>query len=198
MGRRILISLLTVVFFATGLAAQEVRVVEPPQEFVPGVGWEIIDGDTITVVNMPSIPVFAKKKDFRRYQRTVNAVKKVYPYAKDAGRYMAQLEEELPKLRTDKERDKFTKQVEKEIIKKYTPALENMTRTEGRILIKLIDRETQMTTYDILREFRGGFSAGFWNTIAKLFKADLRDTYDAKGDDKLIEQIIIYHEAGLL
>lgn len=207
MGKKSYIYFLLLVFSAGSLSAQEVTRTDPPkriaadpvkEEYEAGIGWDMVEGEAITTVNMPPIPIFAKKKDFRQYQRTVRAVKKVYPYAKEAGEYMAYLEAELPKLKTDKEKEKFTKKVEKEIIKKYTPVLEKMTRTEGRVLIKLIDRETRMTTFEILKEFRGGFSAGFWNTIAKLFKADLKDTYDAEGEDKLIEQIIKYYEAGLL
>lgn len=199
MSKRLGILLLTMVFSAVSLCAQEKRIANPPVEaYNTGVWWDIVEGDTLTVVNLPAIPVFAKKKDFRRYQRTVNAVKKVYPYAKDAAGYMSQLEEELPKLKTDKEKERFTKKIEKEIVKKYTPVLENMTRTEGKVLIKLIDRETQMTSYAILKEFRGGFSAGFWNAIAKLFKADLKDTYDPYNEDYMIEQIIKNYEAGLL
>lgn len=159
---------------------------------------ELNDADTMAMIYLPPVTVFARKKDFRRYQRIVNAVKKVYPYAKDAGQYMATLETELSKLTTQRERDRFTKQMEKEIVKKYSPVLENMTRTEGKILIKLIDRETKKTSYEILKEFRGGFSAGFWNTIAKLFKTDLKEGYDAEGEDSYIEEIIKYYEAGLL
>lgn len=178
--------------------AQGRSVQRPWDDIKPGVGWTEVDGDTITVVNMMPLRVFAKKKDFRRYQRTVDNVKKVYPYAKEASQYMDKLAEELPKLKTDKERQKYTKKIEKEIVKTYTPVLENMTRTQGLILIKLIDRQTSMTTYEILKEFRGGFSAGFWNTVAKLFKANLKATYDPEGEDQLIEEIIKYYEAGLL
>ena len=74
-----------------------------------------------------------------------------------------------------------------------------MTFTQGKILLRLIDRETQRTSYELLEEFRGRFSAKFWNMIAKIFKADLKQRYDpTKGEDKLIEQIINLYEAGLL
>ena len=201
MSKRALISILLLVSVCVSSLAQVRPARQQPEEdddYKPGVGLSYLDGDSITTVNMLPLRVFAKKKDFRRYQRTVDNVKKGYPYAKEAGKYMDQLAEELPKLKNDKERQKYTKKIEKEIVKTYTPVLENMTRTQGKILIKLIDRETSMTTYGILKEFRGGFSAGFWNTVAKLFKADLKATYDPKGEDKLIEEIIQFYEAGLL
>lgn len=161
-------------------------------------GYEIIDGDTVAVVTINPVYVFTKPKDMRQYERLVRNVKKVYPYAQDARRYMEILETELVKLETQKERDQFTKQMEKELVKKYTPILENMTYSQGKILIKLIDRETSRTSYEIIQEFRGNFSATFWNMIAKVFKADLKQGYDKDGEDKLIEQIIILYEAGLL
>lgn len=201
MSGRLAILFLIPVLLAGSLSAQDRRVRElpRPQETVQsGVGWEIFEGDTITSVTMMPIPVFAKKKDFRNYQRLVRNVKKVYPYAEDAKEYLDYLEEELPKLKNDKERQKFTKQVEKEIVKKYTPVLENMTRSEGKVLIKLIYRQTDNTAYKMLKDFRGGFSAGFWNTIARLFKANLKDTYDPEGEDYMMEQIVKYYEAGLL
>lgn len=73
-----------------------------------------------------------------------------------------------------------------------------MTRTQGRVLLKLIDRETNRTAYDVLREFRGGFVAGFWQGISKIFGQDLKSAYDKEGEDRIIEQIVAYYEAGLL
>jgi hypothetical protein len=162
-------------------------------------GVEINGSDTIYKYSILPVYVFSRKKDMRQHERLVRNVLKVYPYAKDARRYMDRLQAELPKLKTKKERDRYTKLIEKEIIKNYTPVLKKMTFSQGKILIKLIDRETQQTSYEILREFHGGFSAGFWNTIARLFKADLKQVYDkTSGEDQIIEQIIILHEAGLL
>ncbi len=161
-------------------------------------GFEIYQGDTISQVTILPVYVFTKPKDMRQYQQLVNNVKKVYPYAKDARRYFDQLNAELALATTDKEREDITKDLEKEIIKKYTPVLERMTRSQGKILIKLIDRETSRTSFQLLEDFRGKFSARFWNTIARIFKANLKEGYDPKGEDELIEQIIILYEAGLL
>jgi SOS response regulatory protein OraA/RecX len=84
------------------------------------------------------------------------------------------------------------------IKKEYTPVLKHMTRTQGRVLLKLIDRETKYTAYEILREFRGGFVAGFWQSVSRIFGQNLKSEYDREGDDKVLEQIVLYYEAGLL
>ena len=80
----------------------------------------------------------------------------------------------------------------------YTPVLKHLTRTQAKLLLKLIDRETDYTAYEVLREFRGGFVAGFWQTLSRVFGQDLKSEYDAEGDDRLLEQIVRYYEAGLL
>ena len=184
MSRRLLISLLVLLFLTGGIAGQSKTVKSTPpndKDMLEDLGWVIIDGDTLYTATMPPLPIFGKKKDFRNYQKLVRSVKKVYPYAQEARGYLDYLEAELPKLKNEREREKLTKKVEKEIVNTYTPILENMTRSEGKVLIKLIHRETQITSYQILKDFRGGFSAGFWNTIARLFKANLKDTYDPEG-----------------
>lgn len=161
-------------------------------------GMQIIDGDTVCVYAIAPVLVFEKGRDLRRYERLVRNVKKVYPYAKEASEYMNTMEADLAKLKTAREREKYARKLEKEIVKKYTPVLKQMTISQGKILIKLIDRETDRTAHGILKEFRGNLTAGFWNGIAKIFKADLKQEYDKDGEDAMIEQIIILYEAGLL
>ena len=84
------------------------------------------------------------------------------------------------------------------IVKKYTPVLKHMTVYEGRVLLKLIDRETKYTAFEIVKEFRGGFVAGFWQAMARLFGNNLKLEYDPDGSDMMLEQIVVYYEAGLL
>lgn len=119
------------------------------------------DGDTISVVPIKPVFVFSKKADLRRYRKLVEAVKKVYPVAQAAKAQMVQMEAELLRLETKKEQKQYIKGIAAAIKKEYTPVLKHMTRTQGRVLLKLIDRETKYTAYEILREFRGGFVAGF-------------------------------------
>ena len=163
-------------------------------------GFEIEQGDTIISVAVDPLYVFAPPKNMKQYERLVRNAKKVYPYAIEARQYMRTLETELDKIKSPREREKFIASMEKEIVVKYTPILEKMTYTQGKILIKLIDRETSRTPYQLLRDFRGRFTAGFYNAIAKIFKADLKQHYDPSqgGEDAMIEQIITLIDAGLL
>lgn len=161
--------------------------------------WEVEkNGDSIPLVHVLPVYVFSRPVDLRRYRRLVDAVKKVYPIAKIARAKMASMEEELCRLPDKKSQKAYIKQVYNEIKEEYTPVLKHMTRTQGRVLLKLIDRETEYTAYEVLKEFRGGFIAGFWQGVSKIFGQDLKSQYDKEGEDRMIEQIVIYYEAGLL
>ena len=158
----------------------------------------IENGDSIAVVHILPVRKYARKKDMRRYAKLIRAVKKVYPIAQEAKREMALMEEELRRLPSKKDRELYTKGIQKMIIKKYTPVLKRMTVYEGRVLLKLIDRETEYTAFEIVKEFRGGFVAGFWQAMARLFGNNLKLEYDPDGSDRMLEQIVVYYEAGLL
>lgn len=160
--------------------------------------WTVEQGDSTPLIHVVPVPVFQRPADLRRYRRLVDAVKKVYPIAKIARSKMAEMEAELLRLPTKKEQKAYIKRVYDEIKTEYTPVLKHMTRTQGRVLLKLIDRETEYTAYEVLREFRGGFVAGFWQGISKIFGQDLKSAYDKEGEDRIIEQIVVYYEAGLL
>lgn len=160
--------------------------------------WTVERGDSIPLVHILPVYVFSRPVDLRRYRRLVDAVKKVYPIAKIARAKMATMEAELTRLPTKKAQKEYIKQVYHEIKEEYTPVLKRMTRTQGHVLLKLIDRETEYTAYEVLKEFRGGFVAGFWQGVSKIFGQDLKSQYDKDGEDRMIEQIVIYYEAGLL
>lgn len=160
--------------------------------------WTVERGDSIPLVHILPVYVFSRPVDLRRYRRLVEAVKAVYPIAKTARAKMEAMEEELRRLPTRKEQKAYIRRVYDEIKEEYTPVAKRMTRTQGRVLLKLIDRETEYTAYEVLREFRGGFVAGFWQGISKVFGQDLKSEYDKDGEDRMIEQIVIYYEAGLL
>jgi len=139
-----------------------------------------------------------RKKDFRRYERLVYNIKKVYPYALIVRVKLGQVNEELKNIPGDKDRKKYMKNVEKEVFTEYEDDIQNMTISQGKLLIKLIDRETQNTSYTLIREYRGKFSAAFWQGVARIFGTNLKEEYDANGDDALIESIIIEIDAGRL
>ena len=167
----------------------------------PGVAcqeWQVVAGDTIPHVRIRPVWVFARGADLRRYRKLVAAVKKVYPVAKIARARMNEMEAELQRLPTKKAQKSYIRGVYRQIKEEYTPVVRHMTRTQGKVLLKLIDRETDYTAYEVLREFRGGFVAGFWQTLSRVFGQDLKSEYDAEGDDRLLEQIVRYYEAGLL
>lgn len=160
--------------------------------------WLVENGDSIQRIHILPVYVFSRPVDLRRYRRLVDAVKKVYPVAKLAKSKMADMEAELSRLPTKKAQKVYIKGIYKEIKDEYTPVLKKMTRTQGKVLLKLIDRETEYTAYEVLKEFRGGFVAGFWQGMSRIFGQNLKSEYDKEGEDRMIEQIVIYYEAGLL
>lgn len=167
--------------------------------YMAGTEVDPTTGDTAYIVQLSDVIAFRSIGNIKQHKRLIRNVKAVYPYAVDARHLFQQLNAQLDTVTTEKERDKITKALEKELIKRYTPVLEKMTYSQGKILIRLIDRETERTSYQIVEEFRGKFAAKFWNTIARIFRANLKQEYDpTQGEDKLIEQIIILYEAGLL
>lgn len=167
--------------------------------YMAGTEVNTTTGDTAYIVQLSDVIVYRSLGDIKRHRKLIRNVKAVYPYALDARHYFESLTAQLDTITSAREREKITKALEKEIVKRYTPILEKMTYTQGKILIRLIDRETERTSYQILEEFRGKFAAKFWNTIARIFRANLKQEYDpTQGEDKLIEQIIILYEAGLL
>lgn len=160
--------------------------------------WVVERGDSVPLIHLAPIRKYARKPDMRRYARMVRAVKKVYPIAQEAKRLMADMETELLAMPSKREQKLYIKGIQKRLIREYTPVLKKMTIYEGAILLKLIDRETQSTAFEIVKEFRGGFEAGFWQLFAKMFGNNLKTDYDPKGDDRMLEQIVTYYEKGLL
>ena len=128
----------------------------------------------------------------------VRAVKKVYPLALEAAKRMENLDEELSKMQRRKDRKEYTSKIEDALKEEISPMLWKMTRYEGKILLKLIDRETKHTAFAIIKDFRSGFTAGFYQMLAKLFGNNLKLEYDPKGEDEVLEQIVLYYKAGLL
>ena len=175
------------------------------QEVWPFVTEAVIDenGDTLAVVILPEFVKFAPphfKNAFqeRRYNRLVRNVKVAYPYAKLAGIMLRDYEEQLALIDSEYERRKLMRKAEAQIQAEFEDDLRNMTVSQGWILLKLIDRETGHTSYDLLSEFRGKFRAFFWQTFAGLFGFDLKTKYDPYGADKDIEYIVIMIEAGAI
>jgi hypothetical protein len=164
------------------------------------------NGETLPEVEIKEVTVMGHSKnsprrvqsDYRKYQRLVFNLKLVYPYALIVRSKLEKVNDELALLKSDKDRRKYIKNVEKEVLDQYEGEISELTITQGRLLLKLIDRETQNTSYDLIREYRGGLSAAFWQGIARLFGTNLKEEYDPFGDDALIEFIVQDIEAGNL
>lgn len=163
-----------------------------------GLTLEIIQGDTVLVAETVPVFVFPRKIDSRRFAKLVANLKKVYPIAKEANRLLGEMEKHMATLKTERERKLFTKAMERQLKEKYTPVLHRMTFSQGKLLIKLIDRETGHTSYALVKELRNGFSAFLWQNVGRIFGMNLKDTYDATGDDQFIEMLIRLYEAGYL
>ena len=160
--------------------------------------WTVDKGDTIPLIHILPIRKYARKPDMRRYQRLIRQVKKCYPLAKQARIEMEKMERQLLAVKDKKEQEKLAKQLQKQLIKQYTPVILKMTISEGKVLLKLIDRETEYTAFQIIKDFRGGFVAGFWQMFAKMFGNNLKLEYEPETKDKVLEQIVTYYEMGWL
>lgn len=167
-------------------------------------GIGVIRGsDTIIHREIKEIWVYPRNKfdnprQERKYHRLIQRVKKVYPYAMKAKELLHKYEPEYLSMRTDRERRLLVKKVEEELMSKYKEELKKFSITDGKILIKLIDRETGKTSYTIIKEFKGSFAAAFWQTVARLFRNNLKDEFDPYGEDMLIDQIVTLIEYGYL
>ena len=161
------------------------------------------DGVTLPEVAIKEVTVYAhpqfpKKSDFRKYERLVYNLKVVYPYALIVRNRLAQVDNDISRIKDEKERREYLKKVEKNVFAEYEGNIREMTITQGRLLIKLIDRETQNTSYVLIKDYRGKFAAAFWQGIARIFGTNLKEEYDPYGEDAIIESIIKEIEAGNL
>ena len=163
----------------------------------------VFENDTISSIKLSTHYVVAQKKfktksQKRRYTRKVRYVKKVYPYAKLAGEKLDGYDSLLRAAPTDKARKKIMKLAEKDIRAEYEGKLRKFTIGQGKILVKLIDRETNHSSYNLLKELRGTVSAVLWQGVGRLFGYNLKVKYDPKGEDREIEQIIRLIDIGAI
>lgn len=160
--------------------------------------WEVDSrGDSVLHITLLPVNIFHRTRDLKNYQKMVRAVKKVYPLALEASHRMASVDVQLSDLKR-RDRKKYTEAMEEALKEEITPMLWKMTRYEGKILLKLIDRETDFTVYQIIKDYRSGFTAGFYQMLARMFGNNLKLQYDPKGEDEMLEQIVLYYKAGLL
>jgi hypothetical protein len=161
------------------------------------------DGQTYPLIELKEITVYGKmtreaRFNYRKHARLVYNVRRVYPYAIIVRNELARVDRLLETMPDERDRRNFLQSYEKEIFNSYEDDMKKLTFTQGKILIKLIDRETQNTSFDLIRQYRGKFSATFWQSVARIFGADLKSDYDPEGEDYLIEQVVREIEAGRL
>jgi len=164
---------------------------------------KIIDGDTIPYIPLREViifppRVFKNQRQAMRYRKLVRNVKKVYPYSKLANAKLRRINAHMATLRTEAERKSYAKRQEKILKAEFEQELKSLTLSQGKILIKLIDRETGDTSYDLIRDLKGSLSAFLYQSIAMFFGTSLKTEYDAAGDDRFIEEIIILIDNGQL
>lgn len=161
----------------------------------------IIDGDTLPLITLSEVNIeatilFKNQREYRKYSRLVRHVKKVYPYARLAGIKLLEYDRLLAGVESEKERKRIMKQAEDELKEEFGDELKQLTFTQGKILLKLVDRETGTTSYDVVQELRGKFAAFFWQSIARIFGYNLKVKYDPLFEDREIELIVRMIESG--
>lgn len=164
---------------------------------------KVIEGDTVGLVDLRAAVIFPpvkieNRRQQVRYDKLVYNVKKVYPFAKLAGQKLRLYRDILDTIPGEKQKKVFLKKAEKELEAEFGDEIKEMTFSQGKILIKLVYRETGNSTYDIVKDLRGGFAAFIWQTMARIFGYDLKKSYDPIGEDRAIEQIVLMIEAGAI
>ncbi|MEY3687628.1 MAG: hypothetical protein RIR84_469 [Bacteroidota bacterium] len=160
------------------------------------VPYIVYEGDTMTYKVMDQVNVFGKMTDeqrayLKKWTRLRNAVYVTYPYAKKASHIINDVVRNLVKIQDAQARKKYLSTREKELKKEFTEPLTALSVYQGKILMKLINRETRNTCYDLIKEYRGGFTARFWQTVAWVFGSSLKQDYDPKGPDAEMESIVL-------
>ena len=163
----------------------------------------VYEGDTIPSMRMPTLYVykplkFKNKKQQQEYNRLVRNVKKTLPIAKEVNRAIIETYEFLQTLPDEKARQKHLSLVEKSVKEQYTPRMKKLTLAQGKLLIKLINRETSSSSYELVKAFLGPFKAGFYQAFAAIFGASLKKEYHPEDEDAMIERIIVLIENGQL
>lgn len=164
-----------------------------------------VTGDTLCMIVLNSITIypqekFKNKKEEQFYWRTVRDVKKTLPYAKLICATLLETYEYLETFSTEKEKQEYLKKFEKAIFNQYKPIMKTFTRSQGKMLLKLINRETNQSSYNIVKAFLGSFRAGFWQTFGRFFGVNMKSGYNPSKDkkDAMIERICVRIEQGTL
>ena len=171
----------------------------------PKVGYrcraEIINGDTLPLVLLNTVYVYTEyvfktPRQYEQWTRVKHNVKKVYPYAILAAAKLKEYDKALEKMQDEDLKKAFLKVCEKDLRKEFEEELKDLTISQGKVLMKLIDRESGKTTYEVVKQLRGSFQAAMWQTLARLFGHNMKTEYDAQVEDIMIERAIKLVESG--
>jgi hypothetical protein len=167
------------------------------------VGYKIEGRDTVFQINLDAVYHFAwdknrmKGREWREFYRLVYNFRKTYPYALMAKNKIQEADSVLNSKRfSAKEREKYIKNFESKLFTEFEKPLRKMTISQGKLLLKLIDREVGQTSYSLIKGYKSNAAAGFWQGIARLFGSDLKKPYDRFGDDKLTEELVQMYQRG--
>lgn len=182
----------------TGLKAQD-----SPQNKGYMVRVCVYEGDTIPYITLRNVYVYPKmrfknKKQERYYYKLVRDVKKTLPIAKEIRGIVIETYEYLETLPNEEAKEKHIKAVEKGLKEQYTPRMKKLTFSQGKLLIKLVNRECNQSSYQLVKAFMGPFKAGFYQTFAALFGASLKKEYRPEDEDEMVERVITLVENGQL
>ena len=173
--------------------------------FVPTVKVSkvLVGGDSIQYMEFSNVYVYPKltfssKRQQQSYMRLVKNVKVTLPLAKEVRQILIETAEYLETLPNDKAKEEHIKRVEQSILREYKPKMKKLTYSQGKLLIKLINRECNSTSYEAIQAFMGPLRAGFWQAFAWAFGASLKKEYDPEGTDRLTERIVLMVESGQL
>lgn len=165
--------------------------------------FSVVKGDTLFNAYIPEVVVFTplrfkNEQERLEYTKLVRDVKITLPYAKQVAQNIIETYEFMETLPDKKAKQKHLEQTQKFIMDSYKPKMKKLTKNQGKILVKLIDRQTNSSAYDIVKSLTGGFKATVYNTFAGVFGNNLKTQYEPNGKDKMIERIVIEIEQGTL
>ena len=207
--RYAILTLLALLGFATSVAAQQrltidtgtkrIRIIIPD-----GCALATVEnGDTIPHVYLPTVYVFPElkfksEKERQQYAKLVRDVKRTLPYARMVYETLIETYEYIETLPDEKAKKAHLKRMEKELYAQYKPELKKLTLSQGKLLIKLVDRECHQSSYNLAKAYLGSFRAGFWNLFAGMFGASLKTEYDPNGKDALTERVVLLVQCGAI
>lgn len=203
---RLLRFILPVAMLVVAAAASHAAPEEPKLKIKAYKGWyKMVDefGDTVRMIEIRDVYVyppmqFKNKKQEEFYWRTVRDVRKTLPYAKAASQALLETYEYIQTIPDKKEREKHLQQMEKDIVAQYKPVIMKFTKGQGKVLLKLINRETDQSSFNIVKAFLGSFRAGFWQTFGRFFGMNMKAGFhpEKNDEDAVIDRIATLIEQG--